>query len=131
MFRCNLGLLKTRNTQKAKIMKKTLFAALAASALMIALAAPSFGAEKETKERTITGEGKCAKCSLKETKECQNVIQVEKNGKTRTYYLVDNDVSKAFHKNVCQEAKKVTATGTVEKKDGKFEWTATKIDVAK
>ena len=111
-------------------MKKTVFAALAASALMIALAAPSFAADKEAKERTITGEGKCAKCSLKETKECQNVIQVEKNGKTRTYYVVDNDVSKAFHKNVCSDTKKVTATGTVKKDGEKFMLTVTKIDVA-
>jgi len=45
-------------------------------------------------EVTITGEGKCAKCALKETKECQNVIQTEKDGKKVTYYLAYNEVSK-------------------------------------
>jgi hypothetical protein len=47
------------------------------------------------------------------------------------YYLVQNDVSKAFHQNVCQEAKKVTATGTVKKVDGKNEFTVSKIELAK
>ena len=113
-------------------MKKTLFAALAASALMVAMALPSFAAdndEKEAKERTITGEGKCGKCALKETEKCQNVIQVERNGKTRTYYVVDNEVSKAFHKNICSDTKKVTATGKVKKDGDKFMLTATKMEV--
>src|SRR5438034_7792710 len=54
--------------------------------------------------------------SLKETEKCQNVIEVEnKSGKKVKYYLADNDVSKDFHKNICKETKKVTATGTVKK----------------
>jgi hypothetical protein len=102
-----------------------------AGLLLIAVAAPSFAAEK-SKERTITGEAKCAKCMLKEGDKCQTVIQAEnKNGKTVTYYLVDNEAAKAFHENVCKEAKKATATGTVKKVDGKMEFTATKIDLAK
>jgi hypothetical protein len=69
---------------------------------------------------------------LKETDKCQTVIQVEgKNGKTVKYYLADNDVSKAFHENVCTEAKKVTATGTVKKVEGKNELTVSKIALAK
>jgi len=79
---------------------------------------------------TITGEGKCAKCSLKETKECQNVIQAEKGGKMVNYYLVDNDVSKEFHGKLCKESKKVTATGTVKEVDGKWQLTPTKIELA-
>ena len=99
--------------------------------LMLALATPTFAAEKP-KEKTITGEAKCAKCMLKETDKCQTVIQVEgKNGKTVKYYLADNDVSKAFHENVCMEAKKVTATGTVKKVEGKNELTVSKIALAK
>jgi hypothetical protein len=54
-----------------------------------------------------------------------------KKGKTVNYYLAENDVSKAFHENVCKEAKKVTATGTVKKVDGKNEFTVSKIDLAK
>ena len=99
--------------------------------LMLAIATPTFAAEKP-KEKTITGEAKCAKCMLKETDKCQTVIQVEaKNGKTIKYYLTDNDVSKAFHENVCTEAKKVTATGTVKKVEGKNELTVSKIALAK
>ena len=101
--------------------------------MLLALSTPSFAAESgKSKERTITGEAKCAKCMLHEGDKCQTVIQLEnKKGKTVTYYLVENDVSKEFHHNVCKEAKKVTATGTVKKVDGKSEFTVSKIDLAK
>ena len=69
---------------------------------------------------------------LKEGDKCQTVIQAEnKKGKMVNYYLVENDVSKGFHENVCTEAKKVTATGTVKKVDGKNEFTVAKIELAK
>lgn len=98
-----------------------------AGLLLLALATPAFASDK-----TITGEAKCAKCLLKETDKCQTVIEAEgKNGKTVRYYLVDNDVSKAFHPTVCKEAKKVTATGTIKTVEGKRELTATKIDLVK
>jgi hypothetical protein len=99
--------------------------------LLLAVATPTFGAEA-AKEKTITGEAKCAKCMLKEGDKCQTVIQMEnKKGKTVSFYVAENDVSKAFHQNVCKEAKKVTATGTIKKVDGKNEFTATKIDLVK
>ncbi len=41
---------------------------------------------------TITGDGMCAKCALKETKTCQNVVIENKDGKKTTYYIVTNDV---------------------------------------
>ncbi len=110
-------------------MKKSfvLFASIAA----LVLGATTSRALADDKDVTITGEGKCAKCSLKESTSCQNVIQVTKDGKTETYYLVQNDVSKKFHENICKESKKVTATGSCKKVDGKLELTVTKIDVAK
>jgi hypothetical protein len=80
-------------------------------------------------EVTITGEGQCAKCSLKETPKCQNAIVVTEGDKKTTYYLVQNDVSKKFHSNVCQEVKKVKATGEVKEEDGKKMLTASKIEV--
>jgi hypothetical protein len=100
---------------------------------LLAFATPSWAADSgKHKEQTITGEAKCAKCMLHEGDKCQTVIQAEnKKGKMVSYYLVDNDVSKGFHENVCHDAKKVTATGTVKKVDGKSEFTATKIDPAK
>lgn len=101
-----------------------------AGLLLLALATPSF-ADEQGKEVTITGEGKCAKCILKETKECQNAIETTEHGKKVTYYLADNDASKNFHEDLCKEAKKVTATGTVKEVDGKKELTVSKIELAK
>ncbi|MEK7707414.1 MAG: DUF6370 family protein [Verrucomicrobiota bacterium] len=97
---------------------------------ILALAIPAFAEDKD-KEITITGDAKCGKCALKETDKCQNVIQVEKDGKKSTYYFVKNDVSDKFHKNVCSETKKATATGTCKKVDGKLQFTAAKIELAK
>ena len=98
--------------------------------LILALAIPAFAEDKD-KEITITGDAKCGKCALKETDKCQNVIQVEKDGKKSTYFFVKNDVSDKFHKNVCSETKKATATGTCKKVDGKLQFTAAKIELAK
>ena len=107
-----------------------LLTGIVAGLLLAALTTPAF-AEKG-KEKTITGEAKCAKCALKEGSKCQTVIQTEAtDGKKVTYYLVNNDVAKAFHDNVCSATKKVTATGTVKKVDGKEEMEVTKIDLAK
>ena len=73
----------------------------------------------------------CAKCSLKETSACQNAIKVKEGGKTVTYYLVHNQVSKDFHKNICTSTAKVTATGTVTEANGKLEMSPTKIELDK
>lgn len=98
---------------------------LMATAVATAFTFAALGADKEV---TVTGDGQCAKCSLKETKKCQNAI---KTADGKTYYLADNKVSKDFHDEVCKETKKVTATGTVKEKDGKLELTANKIELAK
>ena len=87
------------------------------------------------KEVKITGDGKCLKCTLGKSDKCQNVVEVKKGDKVTTYYLV-GDVSKAFHKNLCQvkekDEKKVTVSGMCEKnKDGKLELTVAKIEEAK
>ena len=99
-----------------------------ASLLILAFANPVLAAD-EGKKETIVGMGKCGKCALKETKECQNVIQTEKGGKTTTYYLVKNDKANEFHKKICTEAKKVKATGTVKEVGGKKEMTVSKIEL--
>ena len=110
-------------------MKRTSFILAGAIGLfMLALVIPI---QADDKEITITGEAKCGKCALKETDKCQSVIQVEKAGKKTTYYLVDNDVSKKFHKDVCTETKKATATGTNKKVEGKNQFTATKVELVK
>ena len=108
-------------------MKKSVL--LVATVAAFVLAATSTRALAD--EITVTGEGKCAKCVLKETEKCQNAIQTtSKDGKTVTYYVVQNDVSKRFNENLCTEGKKVTATGTVKEVGGKKEFTATKIELA-
>jgi len=86
----------------------------------------------DSKETTLTGNMVCGKCTLHETATCQNVIQVEKDGKTVKYYLAKNDVSDAMHEDICHgDSKKVTATGTVTEKDGKEIMTVTKLEAAK
>jgi hypothetical protein len=107
-----------------------------AGLMLLGLATPSFAKDKdakEAKERTIKGEAKCAKCSLHQTEACQTAIESEnKAGKKVTYYLADNETAKGFHKEICKESKKVSATGTVKKNaDGKMELTATKIEEVK
>ena len=110
-------------------MFKKLVAVLAVAGLAVSLA--SFAAEGKDKEITIKGDGLCAKCSLKQSDTCQNAVQVEKDGKKVTYYFVKNDISDAFHKNVCKSTEKVVAIGTVKEVDGKMQFTASKIDLDK
>ena len=77
---------------------------------------------------TLTGTMVCGKCKLHETKECLNVLQVEKDGKTLNYYLTQNKVSRDFHVNICENnGEGVIVTGTVEWHDRKEVMTATKI----
>jgi hypothetical protein len=82
-------------------------------------------------EKTVMGEGQCAKCSLGETDACQNAIVVDEGGKKVTYYLEQNPVSKKFHGKICKAPKAVKATGEVTEKDGKMVMTASKIELAK
>lgn len=102
---------------------------LAAFAVLVSVC--SARAADDAKEKTVTGVAKCAKCALKESDECQNVIEVKEGNKKTTYYLAQNDVSKGFHKNVCQGPKDVKATISVSKEDGKEVYTAKKIEEAK
>jgi len=88
----------------------------------------------DDKKVTISGDAMCAKCALKETKTCQNVVIETKDGKKTTYYIVANAVAKKAHQGlgICQASKddpiKVKVTGTVAKKDDKMELTAEKIE---
>jgi Family of unknown function (DUF6370) len=80
---------------------------------------------------TITGEGKCLKCSLKESDKCQNVVETKEGDKVTRYYLT-GAASKAYHHdNLCSGSKKVTFTGKCEKKDGKLVVEVSKIEDAK
>jgi hypothetical protein len=113
-------------------MKMTKIIITIAAGLMLALGTSSLLAQDAGKAITITGSMVCGKCTLHECASCQNVIQVEKDGKTVKYYLTKNDVSDAMHEDICHgDSKKVTATGTVVEKDGKEMLTVTKLEAAK
>lgn len=85
----------------------------------------------EGKKVTLEGEALCAKCALGETKECQNVVIVEKDGKKTNYYLEKNEFFKDAHSGlgICTAKKdkpvKVKVVGDVVKKDDKMVLTPT------
>ena len=83
------------------------------------------------KEITLTGKGCCAKCCLKVAEECQNVLSVEKDGKKTTYYIVQNDISKAFHENICKKPADIVVTAECAKVGDKLQLTASKIELSK
>lgn len=106
------------------------FLTLAAVALAVTFTVGARAADND--ETTLTGTLVCGKCKLHETKECQNVLQVEKDGKTVNYYLTQNKVSKDFHSNVCMgDGEKVTVTGKVKEKGGKETLAPSKIEPVK
>jgi hypothetical protein len=112
--------------------KSIMFLAVAAGLLLAVSTSRLLAVDAASKEVTITGSMVCGKCTLHETTECQNVVQVQKDGKTVNYYLTQNDVSKKVHDPICGgSSEKVTVTGTVTEKDGKEIMTPTKIDVVK
>jgi hypothetical protein len=88
-------------------------------------------AADEGKKETIKGDALCGKCALKETKTCQNVVIVTKDGKKTNYYLEKNDFFKDAHSGlgICTASKdspvKVKVTGTVVEKDKKLFLTPT------
>ena len=90
-----------------------------------------FAASNAT-EVTLSGMGKCAKCSLGTSDKCQTAVVVKNaDGKEETYLLTNNKVSKQFHKNICEEDKPITVTGTVKEVNGKKEIAPTKVELAK
>lgn len=111
-------------------MKKLIISAFAAAALLVATNATAD--HHASKEVTLKGEAKCAKCALKQSDKCADVVQVKgEDGKTVTYWIAKNDVSKDFHKNVCQDTAKLTAVGSVGEVDGKHVIIASKLTVEK
>jgi hypothetical protein len=62
-------------------MKKSWLALSVTVSLLFAAAA--WAADKE---KTVTGEGQCAKCSLKKADACQNAIVAKEDGKELIYY---------------------------------------------
>ena len=72
-------------------------------------------------ERTAKGTLKCAKCSLKKTEECQAALEIKRKGKdgketARVIMIKNDDVSKAFHKEICKADVFAAVTGKFEGK---------------
>jgi hypothetical protein len=81
----------------------------------------------EGKDLTVTGTGSCAKCELKKSDKCENVVSVKDGDKTTLYYLT-GDVSKSFHKNLCSGTAKITVSGKATKDGDKNLIAVSKIE---
>ena len=114
---------------------KNVFSSVLAVAVMFSTYLVMQGFAEDEKmmpmEKTIIGVGMCNKCVNHVGTECQTIIQSKEDGKTVTYYLVNNAVSKDFHKNVCTTKEQVKATGTVTELNGKQMLTASKLELIK
>lgn len=112
--------------------------AIAALALAIPFVATADEGEKKAKkERKTKGVLVCAKCSLKKTDSCQAALTINRKNKqgkeiNRVFLLTNNDVAKAFHKNICSGDKvPVNVTGVRNGKGKNMTITASKIEKAK
>ena len=106
---------------------KRMLLALSVTGLFL-LSTTAYAADKE---KTVTGEGQCGKCSLKKTEKCQNVIVAKESGKEVVYYLKGEESDK-FHKgNLCSGKHETKAKGTLKEVDGKLELTVTEIALVK
>jgi Family of unknown function (DUF6370) len=102
------------------------------AAALLAAILTSCSTSHPSDQVTMTGTMVCAKCKLHVATSCQNVLQVDQGGQTVNYFLVQNDVSKKFHDNICMnDGEKATVTGTVEQKDGQEQLTASNIAASK
>lgn len=80
------------------------------------------------KEVTVKGEMTCAKCGLRESEKCQNVLRVkDAAGKETKYYLAKNPVSEEQHEKVCVSPAPATVTGKVSDEGGKKVMTASAV----
>ena len=86
--------------------------------------------------RTIKGTLKCAKCALKKTEECQAALEIKRKGKdgketARIIMIKNDDVSKAFHKEICKADVFAAVTGKFEGDRKNRILVAAKIEKAK
>lgn len=75
-------------------------------------------------DTAVIGEGTC-------TGGHQTILRVEKGGKTVTYHLVENEISKGFHSSICAKSARVRAVGTIKEVNGRLELTASKLELVK
>jgi hypothetical protein len=87
--------------------------------------------KKADKEVTLKGNIVCGKCTLKETDECSNVLQVKEGDKMVNYYIDDEGKKEKYHSCKPDSMKAATVTGVVTEKDGKKHIKATKVELTK
>lgn len=84
-------------------------------------------ARADDKEVKLTGTICCGKCELKMSDQCHTVIKVKEKDKDVVYWF-DDTGSKKYHKQICQETKEGTVTGTVKKDGDKMIITVKKVE---
>ena len=108
-------------------MKRSIIAAFVVASLTIAL-----NTRAADEKKTITGDGMCAKCELKQTSDCQMAIKVKNTDGTSDTLLVENNkIAQDFHNKICKQTKAVNGEGTISEKDGKKTVTLSKIYLSK
>jgi hypothetical protein len=94
----------------------------------LALVTGLYAADKEV---TLKGNIVCGKCTLKETDECSNVLQVKEGDKMVNYYIDDDGKKEKYHACKPDSMKAATVTGVVTEKDGKKHIKASKVELTK
>lgn len=92
-------------------MRKLIEACLALT-LVAGLAPAAFA-----QEVTLDGSVMCGKCALGKTEQCQDVLVVGQGEAAKQYWIVENEVSKAFG-HVCEGTKAARVKGTVSQAEG-------------
>ncbi len=92
--------------------------------MVLSVAGLARAADKEVK---LTGTICCGKCELKMSDQCHTVIKVKEKDKDVVYWF-DDTGSKKYHKQICQETKEGTVTGTVKKEGDKMIITVKKVE---
>jgi hypothetical protein len=86
-------------------------------------------AQAKDQDVTLTGLISCARCTLKVTTQCANAIEVTNDGKTTTYFFVDQGAKEKYHAEVCGNGKQAgKVTGKVSEKEGKKWITPKKVE---
>ena len=85
---------------------------------------------KSDAPQQFAGTGVCTKCVSKITAQCQNGIIVDVGGKKILHFIEHNDVSQAYHSEVCQGPKATVVHGKLTEVNGIKKIVATKIEVA-
>ena len=108
---------------------KTLGVALAV-VFAAALALHAEEKKGDAKEVTLKGKLVCTKCTLGETDDCGNALQVKDGDKTVTYYLKDEGKGEKYHKSFCtNKGVAASVTGVVSEDGGKKYLTPSKDGV--